>query len=92
MRSVRALALGAVATGVVAYSVVTVLAISVASSGSAIDLGIGPVVVLEVEQLRAEGGAVTTLGPGLLLVALAGGVANAAAALAIGWRTGRRPR
>ncbi|MDH4176647.1 MAG: hypothetical protein OEW31_09675 [Thermoleophilia bacterium] len=88
----RALALGAVACGVLAYTAATVTAIVAASSGAVLELRIGPVVVLVVEQLDDRGGAVTTLGPGLILVALAGGVVNAAAALAIGWRERRRIR
>ncbi len=92
MRSMRALALGAVATGILAYSVATVLAITVASTGSAIDVEIGPLAVLVVEQLGATGGSATTLGPGLLLVALAGGVVNAVAALVLARRERRRSR
>lgn len=78
------------ATGIVAYTVATVLAISYASSGAALDLAIGPVVVLAVEQLGVDGGAVTTLGPGLLVVAIAGGIVNAVGALTIAWWGRRR--
>jgi hypothetical protein len=83
----RALALGAVASGVVAYTLATAVAVAVASGGSTIEIAVGPVVVLAVE--RADGDAVTTLGPGLAVIALAGGILNAAAAVVVS-RWGRR--
>ncbi len=91
MRTVRAAILGTVAAGVLAYTVATAAVIVVASSGSVLDLGLGPVAVLSVDQLPDDGGTVTTLGPGLIVVALVGGLANAVAAFVIARRERRRP-
>ncbi len=90
MRILRALVLGLVATGILAYTIATAAAIIVASSGATIDVRFGPLVVLAVEELD-DGGAVTTMGPGLLLVALVGGAVNAGGALVIARRAGRAP-
>jgi hypothetical protein len=87
--ALRALALGAVASGVLAYTAARAIAIAAASGGSTIGIAIGPIVVLEVDQV--DGNAITTLGPGLVVVALCGGVLNAVAAIVIS-RRGHRTR
>ena len=52
MRSVRAFLLGAAATGAVTYVFVAALALVVAAGGSTIHLGVGPLVLVSVEQRR----------------------------------------
>lgn len=78
MRLLRAFLLGAAAAGALAYAAATTLALAVAASGGAVSISAGPIAVVAVEQ-TTDGNA-TTLGPGLVLVALAGGVVNAVAA------------
>ena len=78
MRSLRALALGAAATGVLAYAAAAVAAAIVQSGGGGLRVHLGPLVLVAVAQ--AEGTATTTFGPGLFVVGVLGGLANAAAA------------
>ena len=78
MRALKAFLLGTVAIGVVAYAVVAGLVVVVQADGRTLDLGIGPVLIASV---AVEGTAkVATFGPGLILVALLGGVVNLVAA------------
>lgn len=75
MRAVRAFALGAGASAVLAYTAAAVLAVSVTVAGGTLRLQLGPLVFVAVEH---EGrSTVTTFGVGLALVALAGGCLNA---------------
>ena len=58
------------------------------AGGTTVDVGVGPLLVVSV---TLEGAArVTTFGPGILVLALVGGVANVAAAQLIRRRAGRR--
>jgi hypothetical protein len=77
-----AFALGFLALGVAAFAVVLAVGIGTDLSGSAASrLALGPLVFLETE--RSAAGSSLTLGPGILLVAVAGGVANALTAALI---------
>lgn len=78
MRALKAFLLGAVAVGVVAYALVAALAVTAQAGGRTLDLALGPLTLVSVTQ----GGTatVTTFGPGLVALALAGGLANLAAA------------
>jgi hypothetical protein len=78
MRALKAFLLGAVAVGVVAYALVAALAVTAQAGGRTLDLALGPLTLVAVTQ----GGTttVTTFGPGLVALALAGGLANLAAA------------
>lgn len=88
MRSLKTFLLGAIAAGVVAYALVAALAVTAQAAGRALDIAVGPFVVVTV----THGGAatVTTFGPGLGVVALAGGLVNVAVARLIRQRFGPR--
>ena len=87
MRSLKAFLLGTLAFGVVAYTAAAALAVAAQAGDHALDLAFGPIGVLAVED-RA-GVTTTTFGPGLLLLALAGGCANVALAALIRRRAER---
>ena len=78
MRALRAFLLGALAVGVLAYAVSAALAVTAQAGGRTIDLALGPLTLVAVSREGAE--TVTTFGVGLVLLALAGGLANLAAA------------
>jgi hypothetical protein len=85
MRALRAFLLGALAAGAVAFAVaVAVAAAAQAGSASSLELSLGPLVLVALE--RTDGGTATTFGAGLPLVALAGGLVNAAGAILLGRR------
>ena len=87
MRALRAFLLGAFAVGVVAYALVAGLAVTAQAGGRALDLALGPLTLVSVTQ---EGTAtVTTFGPGLVVLALVGGLVNLAAAQLTRHRSGR---
>lgn len=75
MRGVRAFLLGALAVSVVAWAGLTVIAIAAQSAGRDILVGLGPLVLLEVE--RGSTGAEATFGLALLGLAVVGGAVNA---------------
>jgi hypothetical protein len=77
MRAVSAFALGATAGSVLAYVVAATIALAVTAAGAELMAGWGPVLFVAVE--RAEDGTATTFGAGLLLVAVAVGIANSVA-------------
>ncbi len=77
----RAFLLGAAVTGAVAYALGAALVVAAAAAGSTLRLAVGPVVMAAVEREGAQ--VVTTLGPGLGAVAIAGGLLNAAAGLVL---------
>ena len=79
---VTAFALGAAAFGVLAFvgSVAVGVAADAAGWGE-FSIGLGPIVILEFA--RSARGTETTFGFGAVLIALAGGILNAAAAAAI---------
>lgn len=74
MRSLRAFLLGALAIGLVAYAAAAAIAVAAQAGDRSLDLALGPVVVVSVVE-RADG-TTTTFGPGLVLLAVAGGLAN----------------
>jgi hypothetical protein len=78
MRALKAFLLGAVAVGVVAYALVAALAVTAQAGGHSLDLALGPLTLVSVTQGGTE--TVTTFGPGLVVLALAGGLGNLAAA------------
>ena len=86
MRTLRAFVLGAVAVGVLAYAAAAALAVGAQVGGQSLSVGLGPVVIVSVE--RATSAAVTTFGPGLLALAVIGGLANLAAAWLVRRRAG----
>jgi hypothetical protein len=79
VRLLTAVLLGATAVGALAYAAASTIGLAVAASGGELTLGLGPLGILSVERL-VDGGSATTLGPGILVLAAAGGLANAAAA------------
>ena len=85
MRALKAFLLGAVAVGVVAYALAAALAVTAQAGERALDIAIGPFTVVSVAR---EGVAtVTTFGLGLVVLALAGGIANLVAAQVIRHRS-----
>lgn len=79
MRHLIAFALGALAAGAVAWAAAIAAAIALQRpGGDDVGLRAGPVTFLAVDNEQRSSTA--TFGPGLLLVALAGGALNAAAA------------
>jgi len=80
----RALALGAVAAGSLAYAGAAALAVITQAGGRALDVRVGPLVLVVVE--RSGGGTATTFGSGLLALAVLGGVVNALLAVALARR------
>jgi len=89
MRGLRAFALGAIALGVLAYAGAAALAVGAQAAGRSLVVGLGPLVLVSVE--REASNAVTTFGPGLLVVATLGGCVNLAAARLVRRRAeGRR--
>lgn len=80
----RALALGAVAAGSVAYAAAAAVAVITQAGGRALDLRVGPLALVVVERSGAD--TATTFGSGLLAVAVLGGVVNALLALALARR------
>ncbi len=71
----RAFLIGAAVTGAVAYVVGAALVVASAAAETTLRLALGPFVFAAVERDGAD--VVTTLGPGLGAVALAGGLLNA---------------
>lgn len=89
MRALKAFALGLVAFGALAYAAAaTVAFLAVGGDLGALRVGVGPLLLVEIER-GVAGSSATTFGPGLLAVAVLGGVVNASAAAALGRR--RRP-
>jgi hypothetical protein len=82
----KAFVLGTVAIGVVAYAVAAALAVTAQVGGRALELALGPLAVVSVTHGGA--GTVTTFGPGLVALALAGGVANLGLARLMWQRSG----
>jgi hypothetical protein len=87
VRSLKAFLLGMLAIGVVAYTAAAALAVAAQAGGHPLDIAFGPIRVVTVED--QAGVTTTTFGPGLLLIALAGGVANLALAAFIRRRAER---
>jgi len=84
VRNLRAFAFGTIAVGALAYSGAAALAVTAQTAGRSLALVAGPLVVVAVEH---EGSvAAITFGPGLIAIAILGGLVNVAAALLIGRR------
>ena len=88
MRSLRAFLLGTLAIGLVAYAAAAAIAVAAQAGDRALDLALGPIVVVSVVE-RADA-TTTTFGPGLLLLAVAGGLANLTLAALIRRRAERQ--
>lgn len=86
MRALRAFVLGAVAIGVLAYTLAAALAVAAQAGGRTLDVALGPLAVVAVAGERSE--TVTTFGPGLLVLAFVGGLVNLATARLIERRSG----
>ncbi len=86
MRDLKAFALGAIAVGVLAYAGTSALAVAAQAAGRSLAIGLGPLVVVSVEHEVSA--AVTTFGPGLIVIAIIGGLANVGAARLIRRRAG----
>lgn len=89
MRTVRALALGTAAAGVLAYALAAAVAIVAQAGRDELNVHVGPLVLVAVE--RSSGVAATTFGTGLLVLALLGGVLNAILAALLGRRSRGAP-
>lgn len=89
MRAVRTFLLGAVAFGAVTYVFVAALALVVGAGGSTMHVGLGPIVLVEVEH--DAGSTTVVVGWGLLAVAVVGGTVNLLAAHALRRRRDREP-
>jgi hypothetical protein len=81
VQPLRAFLLGTVAIGGIAYVIAAAAALAAAATATSLHAALGPLVLVVVEQRSGE--TVTTLGAGLVGVALVGGVANLVAALAL---------
>jgi hypothetical protein len=79
--------LGLVAVGALAYVAAATVALAVAAAGREVVVGVGPLVLVAVDRLPNED-SVTTLGPGLLVVAVVGGVVNGGVAAVLAHRSG----
>ena len=87
MWALKAFVLGSLALGIVGYAVAAALAVAAQAGGTTIDIGVVP---LRFVSVTLEGATTaTTFGPGILALALAGGVANLAAAKLIRHRAVR---
>ena len=78
MWALKAFVLGTLALAVVGYAAAAALAVAAQASGATLDVGIGPLGLVSVTLAGTT--RVTTFGPGILVVALAGGAANVVAA------------
>jgi len=86
-RFVRAFVLGAVASGLLAYALAATVAVLAQSGGRAVDVRLGPLVLVAVQ--RAGTATATTFGSGLLAAAVLGGVVNALVAALLARRLRR---
>ena len=88
MRPLRAFLLGALAIGLVAYAAAAALAVAAQAGDRSLDLALGHLAVVSV--VERQDATTTTFGPGLLVVALVGGLANLALASFIRRRAERQ--
>jgi predicted outer membrane protein len=88
MWALKALLLGGCAVGALAYVVIALLALAAQAGGRTLDVALGPLLLVAVGE--EQGATVTTFGPGIVLVALAGGLANVAAARVLRRRSKNR--
>jgi hypothetical protein len=85
VRALRAFLLGAAALGLIAYTLAAAAAVAAQAAGRELELAAGPLLLVAVRHEAAA--TETTLGPGLLAVALLGGAANALAAAIVARRS-----
>jgi hypothetical protein len=88
MRSLKAFLLGTVALGLVVYTAAAALAVAAQAGDRSLDLALGPIGFVTVAE--EAGATTTTFGPGLLVLTLAGGLANLALAALIRRRAERQ--
>ena len=88
MWALKAFLLGAFALGVVAYALSAILGLAAQGTGRELELAIGALPLVSVEITGTT--TATTLGAGLAVVALVGGLANMVAALALRKRSDSR--
>ena len=88
MRNLKAFALGAIAVGVLAYAGAAAIAVGAQAAGRSLVIGFGSLVVVSVD--RETSAAVTTFGPGLVVLAIIGGCVNVGAAQLVRRRAGGR--
>jgi hypothetical protein len=84
MRALKALLLGGAAGGVLAYVAASAAALAATVAGAELDVSAGPLLFVAVD--RTAEGSEATFGAGLAVVPAAVGVANLAAARALGRR------
>ena len=86
VRTLRALVVGMLAAGVLAYAGAAALAVAVqAGTSGGLHIAIGGLVLVAVE--RSDDATATTFGAGLLVLAVAGGILNALAAALLSRRS-----
>lgn len=84
MRALRALVLGVLAGAVLAYVAAVTAGLALSAAGAELALAAGPVVFFGVD--RTAEGAATTFGPGLTVIPVVCGIANALAATLLAHR------
>jgi hypothetical protein len=88
VRSLKAFLLGATAVGAIAYALLATLALGAQRGGRTFDLALGP---LRLVAVAREGAVViTTFGPGLIVLAVVGGIANLVTATVLRHRSDGR--
>jgi hypothetical protein len=88
VRALKAFVLGALALGIVGYALAAALAVTAQAGGSTIEVGVGPLDLVSVTRDGAT--TVTTFGPGILVIAVLGGLANVVVASLMRHRSARR--
>jgi hypothetical protein len=78
MRALKAFLLGATAVGALAYALVATLALAAQADARSLDLALGPLRLVSVGEER--GATITTFGPGVIALAVVGGLVNLVAA------------
>ncbi len=86
-RLLRAFLVGTGATGLAAYTGAAAIGLALAAAGDEARTAVVGLVVLEID--RGATGTVTTFGPGLAVVGLAGGALNAVVAMLLARRRSR---
>ncbi len=88
MRALKPFLLGALAVGALGYALLTTLALTAQAGGRTLDVTLGPLVFVTVG--KETDAIVTTFGPGVVVLALVGGLANLAAAVLVRHRAAGR--
>ncbi len=82
---VRAFVLGALAVGALVYVTAATVALAAGVGGQELHARLGPLVLVSVQSVG--GSTSSTLGPGLVVIALVGGLANLGAAAILARRS-----